>query len=46
MFVIEVLVREVSPVDGLATCAILVGYIATLYHEMRDDPMDYISFIV
>ena len=34
------LVLEDAAVDGLSTCAVAVGDVATLAHELRDDPVE------
>lgn len=34
------LVLEDTAVDGLSACAVAVGDVATLAHELRDDPVE------
>eukprot|EP00964_Phaeocystis_antarctica_P082064 scaffold51416_cov65-Phaeocystis_antarctica.AAC.1 len=36
----EALVFEDTAVDGLSACAVAVGDVATLAHELRDDPVE------
>lgn len=36
----EVLILEFGAVDGLATSAVVVGEVATLAHEIRDDTVE------
>ena len=34
------LVLEDTTVDGLSACSVAVGDVATLAHELRDDPVE------
>mmetsp|Transcript_32999 Transcript_32999/g.98240 ORF Transcript_32999/g.98240 Transcript_32999/m.98240 type:complete len:227 (+) Transcript_32999:208-888(+) len=42
----EVFVLELLAVDGLAACAVLLGEVATLAHEGRDDPVEGAALVV
>ena len=46
MLVDVVLIIEILSVDRLTSCAILMGNIACLYHEVGYDPVEDISFVV
>ena len=46
MFVVKILIIEVTPVDGLSASAILVGYVSALDHEMGDDSVENVVFVV
>ena len=45
MLQLEVLILELVAVDGLATSAIVVGEIASLAHELRDDAVESGSLV-
>merc|ERR1719167_746482 len=45
MFEHEVLIREFFAIDRLAACAIAVGEIATLDHEIFDDPVELAALV-
>lgn len=40
MLELKVLVLKLGSVDGFASSAIVVGEVATLAHEVRDDSME------
>ena len=46
MLVVEVLVTELSTIDGFSTSTISMGEIATLSHETWDNAMEFGAFIV
>lgn len=45
MSVLEVLIRELFSIDGLATGAIVIGEITTLDHEFGDDSVETRSLV-
>lgn len=45
MLQLEVLISKLATVDGLATSAIMIGEVATLAHEVRDDTMENATLV-
>uniref|UniRef100_A0A3B4UFB3 Uncharacterized protein n=1 Tax=Seriola dumerili TaxID=41447 RepID=A0A3B4UFB3_SERDU len=41
----KVFIIKLPAVDGLATGAIVVGEVASLTHELRDDPVEAAAFV-
>lgn len=44
VLLLEVLVGEFLPVDGLTASSVASREVSTLAHEVRDDPMEFASF--
>ena len=42
---LEILIFKSGPVDALTTSPVLIGDVASLRHELRDDPVENTIFI-
>jgi hypothetical protein len=46
MLMPKILIIKMNPIDTFPSLSISIGYISTLYHEILDNPVEYIPFIM